>query len=300
MATKYQFDCVENVTPDLFQSGFLITDENRCIIYANSYFADEFNLLTEELLGTSSDGLFTHSSRIFCESYLMPLLVHEGNCEEMQLALIDGDGDRVSIIVSARMDKKKRIYWSFFNASKRDQLYNELIETRKELEAQTKVLQSLSSTDELTGLTNRREFNLRAPQLIKQAKRYGYSFALFIIDIDHFKNINDTFGHLEGDRVLKELGSQLKSFGRETDLVARFGGEEFILLLPNINIEDAKFQALRLHSLISRIQVNQIPVTVSIGGMLSDGSQNLRDTTSKADDALYRAKNSGRNKTVFY
>ncbi|MFT2090269.1 GGDEF domain-containing protein [Paraglaciecola sp. 2405UD69-4] len=289
----------ENVSPDMFQAGFLITDENRQILYANRYFFDEFQLSTDKIVGTCSDNIFTHSSRIFCESYLMPLLIHEGRCEEMQLALLDGNNKRISIIVSARMDKEKRIYWSFFNASKRDQLYDELIETRKELEAQTKILQSLSSTDELTGLTNRREFNLRAPELINQAKRNGHSYVLFIVDIDFFKKINDSFGHLEGDRVLKEFGAQLQSFGRETDLVARFGGEEFIVLLPNINIEDAKVLASRLHSLISKIQVNHTPITVSIGAVLSDASQSLHEVTQLADDALYQAKNSGRNKTVF-
>lgn len=285
--------------PDAFQCGALITDKNRNIIYANAYFSNELNLPVASLLGKSSDGLFTFSSKIFIESYLMPLLLHEKKCDEIQLALLDGKDNRISIIVSAKMDDQGQIYWSFFNATKRDKLYEELLETRKKLEAQAKILHSMSSTDELTGLMNRREINLRAPEIINQAKRYTHTIALLMIDIDHFKQINDTHGHLEGDRVLKELGQRLKTFGRQTDLIARFGGEEFIMLLPDTDATDARLFAKRLHKLVSEIEINNTPVTVSIGITMSDGSHTLEELTKQADRALYVAKNNGRNRTEF-
>ena len=285
--------------PDAFQCGALITDKHRKIIYANAYFSDELNWQVETLVGKSSDDLFTYSSKIFIESYLMPLLLHEKKCDEIQLALLDGKNERISIIVNAKMDDQGQIYWSFFNATKRDKLYEELIETRKELEAQAKILHSMSATDELTGLMNRREVNLRGPELINQAKRYTHTIALLMIDIDHFKQINDTYGHLEGDRVLTELGLRLKTFGRLTDLIARFGGEEFIMLLPDTDATEASLFAERLHKLISEIEVNNIPVTVSIGITMSDGSQNLQELTKRADNALYKAKDNGRNRTEF-
>jgi diguanylate cyclase (GGDEF)-like protein len=289
-----------NPKPDEFQSGALITNVNREIVYANSYFYYELNWTLKKLLGQSSDDLFTISSKIFCESYLMPLLIHEKKCEEMQLTLFDGNGKRVPVIVSAKMDEQSCIYWSFFNASKRDKLYEELIDARKELEAQAKTLKLMASTDELTGLMNRRELNLRAPELINQAKRYTHNIALLMIDIDHFKKINDAHGHLEGDRVLKALGQKLQKFGRQTDLIARFGGEEFIMLLPDTNTSDAKIFARRLHQLTSGIEVNHAPVTVSIGITMTDGSHSLDDLTNQADGALYEAKKNGRNKTEFY
>jgi diguanylate cyclase (GGDEF)-like protein len=289
-----------NPNPDAFQSGAMITDENRKIIYANKYFYEELNWKLGSLLGKKSEELFTYSSKIFCESYLMPLLLHEKKCEEIQLALLDGDNNRISIIVSAKMDPQGHIYWSIFNASKRDKLYEELIDARKELEVQAKTLKLMASTDELTGLMNRRELNLRAPELINQAKRYTHSIALLMIDIDHFKKINDAYGHLEGDRVLKALGQKLQKFGRQTDLIARFGGEEFIMLLPDTNKSDAKIFAQRLHQLMSGIKVNHAPVTVSIGITMSNGSHSLDDLTNQADGALYEAKKNGRNKTEFY
>ncbi|MEP1445026.1 MAG: diguanylate cyclase [Paraglaciecola sp.] len=290
----------ELLTPDAFQFGALVTNEKRIITYANAYFSDELNWQIESLIGKNADELFTHSSRIFCESYLMPLLLHEKKCEEMQLALLDGKAQRVPIIVNARMDEKGHIYWSFFNATKRGRLYEELIETRNMLEKQAKVLHSKSSTDELTGLMNRREMNLRAPELIKQAKRYDHTIALLMIDIDHFKRINDSFGHLEGDRILQELGRALQTFGRETDLIARFGGEEFIMLLPDTGVNDANLFAERLHRLTSKIEVDDFSITVSIGITMSDGSQSLHDLTMQADSALYQAKEKGRNRTEFF
>lgn len=286
-------------TLDNFQSGALITDKNRKIVYANTYFSYELNWDLGKLIGKCSDDLFTYSSKIFFESYLMPLLLHEKKCEEMQLTLFDGNGERIPILVSAKIDEQGYIYWSLFNATKRNKLFDELINARKELEIQAKALLSMASTDELTGLMNRREVNLRAPELINRTKRYAHTTALLMVDIDHFKKINDSFGHLEGDRILKELGQRLQTFGRQTDLIARFGGEEFILLLPDTDVINSKLFAERLHKLISEININN-PITVSIGITMTDGNQNLHDLTKQADIALYEAKNNGRNRTEFY
>jgi diguanylate cyclase (GGDEF)-like protein len=121
-----------------------------------------------------------------------------------------------------------------------------------------------------------------------------------MIDIDHFKKVNDSLGHAEGDRVLREVGLRLQTFGRQTDLIARFGGEEFIMLLPDTDAADANQLAARLHKLISEIEVDNLPVTVSIGVTMNDGSQTLDELTKQADLALYQAKESGRNRTIFY
>ncbi len=289
-----------NPEPDAFQSGAMVTDKNRRIIYANTYFSYELNWDLKTLIGKSSDDLFTYASKIFFESYLMPTLLHDKKCEEMQLTLFDGNGERVPILVSTKIDEIGHIYWVFFNASKRDKLYEELINVRRELEAQAKILISMASTDELTGLMNRREINLRAPELINQAKRYRSTISLLMVDIDHFKKINDSFGHVQGDQLLQELGLRLQKFGRQTDLIARFGGEEFIMLLPDTNEAGTKLFASRLHELMSEIKLNNTSVTVSIGVTLGDGSLSLDNLTKQADSALYIAKSTGRNRTLFY
>ncbi len=286
--------------PDCFPSGALVTDPSRIITYVNSYFTTELLWQPGELIGKSADILFTQSSRIFFQSYLIPTLLHEKVCEEMQLIIFNAQGQRIPITVNASISKDGCIYWSFFNASKRDQLYEELIKTREELEKQAEQLKSLASTDELTALLNRREMKYRSTLVLEQAARSRQSVGLLMLDIDHFKRINDTFGHLEGDRVLKQLGQLLKGFGRQTDLISRFGGEEFLLMLPDTSKSDTLLFCQRLHKLIKQIKVGDSALKASIGVSISTDKVSFTDLFSQADNALYKAKTLGRNRTEVY
>ena len=231
---------------------------------------------------------------------MFPTLLHEKQCQEMQLIMLSAQGERMAVTVNAQLDEKGYIYWSFFNATQRDKLYDELIKTREKLESQTERLQSLASTDELTNLLNRREMNCRSVLLLEQAMRSKQSVALLIIDIDNFKVVNDTFGHLEGDRVLKELGQRLKHFGRQTDLISRYGGEEFLIMVPDTNKADTLSFCQRLHLLIAEIKVGNRPVTASIGASLSTAKTTFTDLFAQADNAVYEAKERGKNRTQLY
>jgi diguanylate cyclase (GGDEF)-like protein len=231
---------------------------------------------------------------------VLPTLLHEKACQEMQLIMLSAQGERMAVTVNAQLDEKSYIYWSFFNATQRDKLYDELIKTREKLESQTERLQSLASTDELTNLLNRREMNCRSVLLLEQAMRSKQSVALLIIDIDNFKVVNDTFGHLEGDRVLKELGQRLKHFGRQTDLISRYGGEEFLIMMPDTNKADTLSFCQRLHLLIAEIKVGNRPVTASIGASLSTAKTTFTDLFAQADNAVYEAKERGKNRTQLY
>ena len=253
-----------------------------------------------ELIGKSTDVLFTHSSRIFFQSYLIPTLLHESICEEMQLIVFNAKGVRIPITVNVRTDDDGSIYWSFFNASKRDQLYEELIKTRETLEEQADKLKLLASTDELTNLLNRREMKYRGTSLLELAARSHQPVGLLMLDIDFFKKVNDTFGHLEGDRVLKQLGSLLNGFARKTDLVSRFGGEEFLIMLPDTNQKDTLLFCDRLHEKINQIRVGDNVLTVSIGVSMGDGVMSFTDLFTQADNAVYKAKALGRNRTEMY
>ncbi len=288
------------IAPDCFPSGALVTDPSRIITYVNSYFTTELLWKQGELIGKSADILFTQSSRIFFQSYLIPTLLHEKVCEEMQLIIFNAQGQRIPITVNASLSKDGCVYWSFFNASKRDQLYEELIKTREKLEEQAEQLKSLASTDELTALLNRREMKYRSALVLEQAARSRQSVALLMLDIDHFKKINDTFGHLEGDRVLKQLGQLLKAFGRQTDLISRFGGEEFLLMLPDTSKSDTLLFCQRLHKLIKQIKVGDSTLKASIGVSISTDKVSFTDLFSQADNALYKAKTLGRNRTEVY
>lgn len=287
-------------TPDSFPNGALVTNSSNIIIFVNNYFTTELLWKPDELIGESTDLIFTKSSTIFFQSYIIPTLLHEKTCEEMQLTIFNEKRARISITVNASLNDDGYIYWSFFNASKRDKLYDELIKTREKLIEQTEKLKLLASTDELTGLLNRREMKYLSHLALKEAKIYHHSVSLIIIDIDHFKKVNDNFGHLEGDRVIKELGKLLKQSSKESDLVSRFGGEEFLIMLPGTNKSDTLLFCQRLHQLITNITVADISLKVSIGVSIFDNDISFTDLLSQADSALYKAKSLGRNRTELY
>jgi diguanylate cyclase (GGDEF)-like protein len=165
-------------------------------------------------------------------------------------------------------------------------------------------VQQLAATDSLTGIFNRREFLKIAERDFNRSKRYNHDLSLLMIDIDDFKKVNDSYGHLVGDRVLVELASIFSTHLRVTDVFARYGGEEFIALLPETNLDNAFKIADRLCDLISkfpiRTQAGVVNVTVSIGVSSLDKANSLLELISYADFALYEAKNKGKNQAQKY
>ena len=293
-------DKVLSYSPNNFPCGAFVTNSSRIITYVNSYFSSELFWKPSEIIGKNADVIFTQSSKIFIQSYLIPTLLHEKTCDEMQLIIFNAKKVRIPITVNAQISEDDSIYWSFFNASKRDKLYEELLKTRETLEEQAEQLKLLASTDELTELLNRREMEYRSTLVLEQTERSHQSVALLMLDIDYFKKINDTFGHLEGDRVLKELGQRLKEFCRQTDLVARMGGEEFLIMLPDTNKIETLLFCKRLHELIAKIKVDNTSIQVSIGVSISDNKISFTDFSAQADNAVYKAKELGRNRTEVY
>jgi two-component system cell cycle response regulator len=158
-------------------------------------------------------------------------------------------------------------------------------------------------TDKLTGLYNRRYFDHFLDFEIKRSTRQNASLALLMLDIDNFKQINDSLGHLIGDRILNKLGDIIKSIIRETDLAARYGGEEFSIVMSNTGLEEAAEIAERMRKAISAcdFDIKKLPTTVSIGIALYPlDSTSLQDLLSNADRALYRAKHEGKNRVCVY
>ena len=162
-------------------------------------------------------------------------------------------------------------------------------------------LQKLALVDDLTGLPNRRAFTLAARRGLARSKRSGAAFAVAVLDLDHFKAVNDQFGHDEGDRTLKRAAQIITAHFRETDIVGRVGGEEFAVFLAELDQDDA---AQRLDGLRERFAdeccAGGQPVTLSVGFVMGDGSdaQDLGDYLRRADLALYAAKAKGRNTVV--
>ena len=163
----------------------------------------------------------------------------------------------------------------------------------------TKLLAEAAIKDPLTDLYNRNHFNEIIEQQIKLKDRYGNPACLLMIDIDDFKQINDSLGHSTGDDVLKQFAFILSSTARESDMVARWGGEEFVMLCPETKLRDAKNIAERFQHHLKELKTDKIPkVTCSIGIALLHKEESADAWFVAADSAMYHAKQLGKN-TVF-
>ena len=170
---------------------------------------------------------------------------------------------------------------------------------RKQMEAANIQLEELAMCDGLTGLGNRRAFTQRLEVEMGRASRYSTPLSLIILDVDHFKEYNDTYGHLAGDEVLKSLALILKEQGRETDFYARYGGEEFAALLTHTDSTGANIVAERLRELIEKTIWPNRQVTASFGtSTLVPSMQDSMNLIAHADRALYAAKAAGRNQAL--
>ena len=164
----------------------------------------------------------------------------------------------------------------------------------------------LAITDGLTKIYNHRFFQELFEKEFTRSDRYGTVFSLIMLDIDLFKRINDTYGHLYGDEILKEIAQLVKSCLRTMDLLARYGGEEFAVLLPETNLNEAVRTAERIRRAVenndfmaSRGQGLKVTVSQGVTFYPSPGVTSRSDIVGKADSALYEAKESGRNRVFF-
>ena len=173
-----------------------------------------------------------------------------------------------------------------------------IVELQKALIEKNRQLDDLSRSDGLTGLRNRRAFDERIGEALTHAMRYGRSLSMAIIDVDLFKAINDTSGHTAGDNVLRCVGSRLLACTRAADFVARIGGEEFAILLPETALFEAMQVGEKVRASVAATPIAGERVTVSIGiaSFPHSNVQTVDELYRAADQALYRAKNKGRNR----
>jgi diguanylate cyclase len=184
-------------------------------------------------------------------------------------------------------------------------LQDQLVEAQKTIRKQSAELEERileANTDGLTGIANRRAFDLELNQQLARWHRFGQQFALALVDIDHFKRVNDAHGHVAGDEVLRAVADMVRGNVREVDFVARYGGEEFAIILRETDHEGALIVADRLRKFIASAQIpwqeQMLAVTVSVGIAGLSRLDDAASITQRADEALYISKHAGRNRTT--
>jgi diguanylate cyclase (GGDEF)-like protein len=243
------------------------------------------------------DDILAPASRVLFHGVMIVELMTTGSCKDVVLWLRRAGRGDIPVVCNARLDPAtRRIGWAFIEAGRREVVERRLLEQEREAARRALESEREANTDRLTGLANRRRF-----LAFFEHREQSLKGALLLIDIDHFKSINDTLGHLAGDDVLRRVAQALASAIREGDLLARFGGEEFILWSPGCSApEDAEALGERLRQSVERSGFARggRKLTVSVGVCVVDGAgtDRLSDIIGLADEALYAAKRAGRNR----
>jgi diguanylate cyclase (GGDEF)-like protein len=160
-------------------------------------------------------------------------------------------------------------------------------------------IQHQARTDGLTGLTNHKTFYEVLERELWRSKRYGEQISLIMVDVDNLKHINDKYGHRAGDKVIKEVSNRIQESIRQIDTAARYGGDEFAIILPNTSLADAAVVAERMVNVVAGTSVvckkDEIPISISVGLGQYDAEDSPDDIASRSDKALYAAKQAGKN-----
>jgi len=276
--------------------GIITINEKGIIDSFNPAASTIFGYTPEEIIGKKINTLTPSPHREMHDSYINHY-IETGEAHiidsprEVEAVRKDGSTFPMSLCVGAR---DYGDHW-MFTGIVRD------ITERKEMEAE---LQRMAVTDALTGLYNRGFLNTNLENEYRRATRYHLPLSLIILDIDHFKNVNDSYGHPAGDKVLIHIARELNKQARDSDVVARYGGEEFVLILPQTDGDHGLILAERLRSSIEELEIPvdelELKVTISIGLVSTPATktESADHFLTIADRALYQAKESGRNRVV--
>ena len=210
------------------------------------------------------------------------------------------EADRIVLVAGYDMQEFEALSTSLLELNEEiNGAYRDLARTNRELEIREREIRQIALTDQLTGVGNRRRLDEALAMEVERAARFGQPLSLMILDIDHFKRVNDTWGHEAGDRVLRETGCILLSLLRQSDIATRLGGEEFVVLLPVTGAGDAVICAERFRGVLAA-QDFGLPghVTSSFGVACLLPRESGAAFLARADGALYAAKQQGRNRVV--
>lgn len=308
--------------------GLLSIDPRGLILWANRTIAVYLSVPVAGLIGVQIATILSTPSQVFYQTHVYPQLRMRGSIDECYLTLLCPAGDEVPVLMNAArsvIDGGDVTHLAFIPVPRRHELEAQLISarrdaqealagkeevnlkleaTRRELEERQRELTALNVLlgsqavhDELTGLHNRRHFRAALDEVVAQARHDGSNVSLLLLDLDHFKTVNDQFGHDAGDEVLRRVSATLLEAVRAGDSVCRYGGEEFAVILRDTSVDQACALGERIREAVAQLDVAGLRVTVSIG---VSGSPPLeldpRRLVATADEHLYAAKRAGRNR----
>lgn len=299
---------------DALQEGVLILDTNEQIVMANRSFAALFGKSPEAMLGLKGSELGWLNCHKPDQVRLLPWfkVLREGeDHQSASLQMRSGQGMEIKLVVNATAvtDSTGKLRGTLLTFDDITQLeeknfeLNHMLEklqaANKEIQVKSRELETLANRDPLTLCLNRRSLAKSFDTLIAEAKTNGNALSCMMVDIDFFKSVNDNYGHAVGDKVIKAVAEVLRNSTRETDLVGRYGGEEFCVVWPSLPLETAVKIAERIRQQIECESCEGINITVSMGVAALESNTNTAEMLiNLADKALYAAKNSGRNRLV--
>lgn len=299
---------------DILQEGVILLDADEYIVMANNSFAELFGKTPESIIGLKgSEFGWLECPDPSMTGKLPWFMLMNGKDDTVgaPLSVIDGNGSKIKFMVRAvRVGDDAGNYRgclvTFDNITEIEEknfLLNELVEklrqTNDEINAKTRELEVLASCDPMTLCLNRRSMGIKLDELFTAAQSSGEPLSCLMLDIDFFKSVNDRYGHATGDQVIKAIADVLKVSTRESDPVGRYGGEEFCVALPEMDLENAAQVGERIRRTVESKSISGVKVTISVGVATLDSNVNKPDElVNQADMALYAAKEGGRNRVV--
>jgi diguanylate cyclase (GGDEF)-like protein/PAS domain S-box-containing protein len=274
--------------------GFCITNEDGIYEKVNSHYCKIYGYSREELIGQHFSMVTTDQNREEL-TRLHDKFIKEG-CElNSEWTVKNKSGEKITIAANAARVKgtdgrcKKVTYVIDITENKKQEA--ELLRINKELERRALI-------DELTGLYNYGEIMQQLIKEINRSKHTGANLTIMMLDIDDFTNVNNTYGHVVGDQLLAELGRIIKANIRKMDSAGRHGGDEFLIIFSNTDLETAKIAAERILNSIRKINIEDAEITFS-AGLYQFNGEKADDLVAKADKLLYQAKNADKNKIEY-
>jgi len=304
--TKSLEESLEIINHYVFSSK---TDLTGTITYVSDAFCELSGYSKEELIGKTHSVIKHPDNPSSAFKKLWDVLT-SGETYRGEVKNMKKNGDDFwlnSLIRPEYNDKSEMIGYIAYrkNITHEKTLENMNMQLEKMVEKKTKELKytnerllKLSQTDTLTGIYNRKKLQESLALEIKKSYRYDQVFSIILVDIDHFKNVNDTYGHLTGDNVIKGICDLISNNIRDIDLFARWGGEEFVIMITNQNKNEAKQLAEKIRVQINTTKIDNLDITCSFGISQYEQGDNDKMIFKKADEALYQAKETGRNKVI--